>query len=445
MDVVKRLTTMRRNIRQYPSTDKICWSSEMDNTPEIRLNVCKSWSCPNLGIPDAPDYSYPVYRLGYAALECNKCGSLPPLFNEDEFNYWFSLLTKNKPVSDELKCPHCCATAVIRYGRTSAGNSRFQCRVCRGVFTPRKTKVCDERAIEEFLSRLHQGEYVAETSQYRLLEKAARVCEQRLYHSVSEVKQVATVFLVLPFQGQNAEQHLYIVISADARSGRVLQITTNYSDEVVGDSLCYKYVVAPALTRFPVCSEEHIRQQELQFMQRSQFDEIQYGRAQLKRNDRGCILRPVMAIHGHFQRLKQYYPAITDHYLAHECVLRGAAITAWSEEVRHGVTHLWFVVEDGNLQPDTGSVYRQTGTWNVGWWKNVWQRWSAEKGEKVICSLTGQPQSGNIEAVSLSACEVFIRWLQAHPWSSRHSGCGPKVISHHLVCLAHLYNEHRRY
>ena len=71
-------------------------------------------------------------------------------------------------------------------------------------------------------------------------------------------------------------------------------------------------------------------------MQRCQFDEIHYGSARLKGNDRGCILRPAIAIHGHFQRLKRRFPAITDHYLAHECVLRGAAITAWSAEVQRG-------------------------------------------------------------------------------------------------------------
>lgn len=50
----------------------------MEIQDKIHLNVCKSWSCPNLGVAEAADYLYPVYRLGYAALECQKCGSLPP-------------------------------------------------------------------------------------------------------------------------------------------------------------------------------------------------------------------------------------------------------------------------------------------------------------------------------------------------------------------------------
>lgn len=43
---------------------------------------------------------------------------------------------------------------------------------------------------------------------------------------------------------------------------------------------------------------------ERQFLQRSQFDEIQYGPAALKRNAQGTILRPVITAHGHFRVLK---------------------------------------------------------------------------------------------------------------------------------------------
>ncbi|MDE5207246.1 hypothetical protein PYX06_22595 [Citrobacter amalonaticus] len=321
----------------------------MENPDKIHLNVCKSWSCPNLGVAGAADYLYPVYRLGYAALECQKCGSLPPLFNEREFNHWFARLTKNKPGASGAECPHCSASDVIRYGRTQAGNGRFQCRHCRGVFTPQQTKARFARTVEPFLLRLQQGDYAAETTQYRLLAKAVDWCERQPHHAPSEVKRVATTVLALPFQGQAAKQQLYVVISADACSGRLLLVSTNYSDEAVGDSLLYKGSASTAPQMAHECSVERLRQQEMQFMQRSQFDEIHYGSARLKRNDRGCILRPVIAIHGHFQRLKRCFPAITDHYLAHECVLRGGSdyglvsgSAAWSDE---------FVVCAGGFQP----------------------------------------------------------------------------------------------
>lgn len=417
----------------------------MEIQEKIHLNVCKSWSCPNLGVAEAADYLYPVYRLGYAALECQKCGSLPPLFNEREFNYWFARLMKNKPGASGEECPHCSASDVIRYGRTQAGNGRFQCRHCRAVFTPQQTKARFARTVEPFLLQLLRGNYAAETTQYRLLAKAVDWCERQPHHATTEVKRVATTVLVLPFQGQAAEQQLYVVISADACSGRLLQVSTNYSDEAVGDSLLYKGSASTAPQMAHECSVERLRQQEMQFMQRSQFDEIHYGSARLKRNDRGCILRPVIAIHGHFQRLKRRFPAITDHYLAHECVLRGAAITAWSAEVQCGATNLWFVLEDFSQQANTDAVYKATGRWNIGWWNNVWQRWSGDGAVKFVCSLTGQKQAGNIAPVSLRACDAFLHWLQAHPWSSVRSGSGlgAKVLSRHIVCLAYLYNHCR--
>jgi hypothetical protein len=431
------------NDRQYYSTDKISWSSEMESPDKIHLNVCKSWSCPNLGVADAADYIYPVYRLGYAALECQKCGGLPPLFNESEFNHWFARLMKNKPVTTEAECPHCSSREVIRYGRTQAGHGRFQCRLCRAVFTPRQTKTRYERTVEPFLLRLQQGDYAAETTQYRLLAKAVSWCEQQAPHAIRDVKRVATKVLALSFQGQAAEQQLYVVISADACSGHILQVTTNYSDETVGDALLYKGSASPAPQMLHECPVEHLRWQEMQFMQRRQFDEIHYGSARLKGNDRGGILRPAIAIHGHFQRLKRRFPAITDHYLAHECVLRGAAITAWSAEVQRGTTNLWFVLEDANPPSGTQTEYRLTGRWNIGWWNNVWQRWSCDGADKIVCSLTGQKQAGNIALVSLRASDAFVRWLHTHPWSSGQSGLGPRVLSRHLVCLAYLYNHSR--
>lgn len=80
----------------------------------VRLNVCKSWACPNLGVPDAPDYQQPVYRLGYPALHCARCGSLPPLFNEPLFNVWFRRFLAQKLKHSGAGCPHCASEATIR-------------------------------------------------------------------------------------------------------------------------------------------------------------------------------------------------------------------------------------------------------------------------------------------------------------------------------------------
>lgn len=179
----------------------------------------------------------------------------------------------------------------------------------------------------------------------------------------------------------------------------------------------------------------------MQFLKRSQFDEIQYGSAELKRNDRGSMVRPVITIHSHFQRLKRRFPGVTDHYLTHECVLRGGAITAWSTEVRLGKTDLWFVsenIENANL---SDKAFCLTGSWKMGWWKNVWQRWDNGEICKMIGLLTGQQSTAEPALISLASCTAFAVWLKSHPWSLRCHNFGARVVSQHLVGLGCIYNQ----
>lgn len=84
----------------------------------------------------------------------------------------------------------------------------------------------------------------------------------------------------------------------------------------------------------------------MRFLQRSQFDEIQYGSAMQKRHARGNILRPVIAAHGHFKLLSQRFPEVKTHVIAHECFLRGAAIVAWAPLFRQRQGDLWYVEEE---------------------------------------------------------------------------------------------------
>lgn len=413
----------------------------MESQLNIRMNVCKSWSCPNLGVADASDYVYPVYRLGYTALECQKCGSLPPLFDEAECNAWFKQLMKEKLGATGLGCPHCFNPDVIRYGKTNAGNARMQCRACRKTFTPHQVTPRQSENIQQVLSQLSVGDHQSETPAYRTLTQAMGWCEGALHDTFSVVRQIATQIFILPFQGKIAQQKLYTIVSTDAESGRVLQISTNYSPWKTSEALCYRGGESMVQERVNSCTVEHIRQQEGQFMQRSQFDEIDYGRAQLKENSQGCIVRPVMAIHGHFQRLKRRYPRVSDHYLMHECMLRGAAITAWAPEVRSGAMHLWFVVEDTSEIAMPEMEFRHTGTWRIGWWTNQWQRWSRGDAHKMIALLTGQKQVAHPAAVSLRTCQQFYDWLMAHPWHQHSGKFSARTLSAQLVCLAYSYNQ----
>ena len=412
----------------------------MESTLKIRLNVCKSWGCPNLGLADAEDYRFPVYRLGYSALECQKCGGLPPLFQEDECNRWFARLMRQKLGDCGHGCPCCFETSLIRCGKTRAGSQRLQCATCKTIFTPQPALPRQLSTISVLLKELNIGIIPADTPHYRTLEKAVIWCEQHLQTQTSP-RQIATVKWVFPFKGQHEEQRLYVLVSADPHSGRVLQMTTNYSPWSAGPSLRYGGSTFPAEERFTGHDVESVRQREAVFLHRSQFDEIHYGSALLKRNDKGHILRPAIAIHGHFQCLRRRFPDVTDHYLDHECVLRGAAITAWSTEIRSGTTHLWFVAEPRHESAKISASFRHTANWQLGWWKNHWQAWQSEQSSKMVALLTGQTHPDTVENQSLASCHAFINWLSRHPWSHNARKLSPHAIGSHLVCLAWCYNQ----
>ncbi len=84
----------------------------------------------------------------------------------------------------------------------------------------------------------------------------------------------------------------------------------------VGESLRYRWRGGQADREETDDIIQRISLTEMRFLQRSQFDEIQYGSAMQKRHARGNILRPVIAAHGHFKLLSQRFPEVKTHVIA---------------------------------------------------------------------------------------------------------------------------------
>ncbi len=110
-----------------------------------------------------------------------------------------------------------------------------------------------------------------------------------------------------------------IFISFDAVRGNVIHLTSNFTPFAVGESLRYHWRGGQADREETDDIIQRISLTEMRFLQRSQFDEIQYGSAMQKRHARGNILRPVIAAHGHFKLLSQRFPEVKTHVIAHEC------------------------------------------------------------------------------------------------------------------------------
>lgn len=339
-------------------------------TSLFTINCCKSFGCKNLGLASSPDYSWPEYRLGYAALHCRACGSYPPLFNEEQFGGWLSAYLTDFAAQSGHFCPRCYQRETILYGHNPQGSQRVQCRSCKHVWTPK----------------------------------------QQPLTTIVPPEQIATVPLIVPFQGACTDQKLYVLLSFDAIRGNILHISSNFTPHLVGDTLRYRWRnnVEPAVIHDDIV--ERVRQRETLFLRRSQFDEIQYGSAMLKRNANGAVLRPVITAHGHFRILSHLWPEVKTHIIAHECFLRGAAITAWAQQYRDHHASLWFIDEEINSDKCT-LPWRLLGkTWQ-GWWQNQWQIWQQGDTRKMVCLLTeGQVEKG--ASITLAAGHHFLAWLQ---------------------------------
>lgn len=311
------------------------------------INACKSFGCRNLGQPTSKDYSWPDYRLGYPALHCRACGSYPPLFDEQQFRDWLTVHLSTWASEKGHFCPVCYGTDTICYGHNPQGSQRIQCRGCKKVWTPKQ--------------------YQKEITPPEIIE---------------------TVALVVPFQGASGGQKLYVLISFDSLHGNILHLSTNFTQHQAGESLHYRYKgnTEPDIHESNIVKRVDMR--ETQFLRRSQFDEIQYGSAVLKRNAKGTILRPVITAHGHFRVLNILFPTVKTHVISHECFLRGAIITAWADLFRQQQGEIWFIEEEIADSTDNTSWSFQ-GTTYHGWWKNQWQLWVQGKNRKMVCALTG--------------------------------------------------------
>ena len=367
-------------------------------TSLFTINCCKSFGCKNLGLASSADYSWPEYRLGYAALHCRACGSLPPLFDEEQFRCWLSAYLADFAANRGQFCPCCYQREIIRYGHNPQGSQRVQCRNCKKVWTPKQAPPT----------------------------------------GIVLPEQIATIPLLVPFQGVSAGQQLYVLLSFDAIRGTVLHISSNFTPHTAGISLLYRWrgTAEPTVIHDDII--ERVSQRETQFLRRSQFDEIQYGSAILKRNASGAILRPVITAHGHFRLLSHLWPEVKTHIIAHECFLRGAAITAWAEQFRHHRASLWFIDEEMNSDQRT-LPWQLLGKTYQGWWRNQWQIWQRGDMRKMVCLLT----QGRVEesaSITLAASHRFLAWLRQQTEFQQSTRYSAHSVFQAIRSLADKYN-----
>lgn len=324
---------------------------------------------------------------------------LPPLFDEQQFRDWLSVHMTACAIETGHFCPSCYCKEKIFYGHNPQGTQRVQCRSCKKVWTPK----------------------------------------QQPAREITYPQSIETVQLFMPFQGASAVQKLYVLVSLDATRGNILHLSTNYTQHQTGDSLRYSYRGNTEPTEHHSDIVQRVDMREAQFLRRSQFDEIQYGSAVLKRNGKGAILRPVITAHGHFRILKIRFPHVKTHIISHECFLRGAIITAWADQFRQQQGELWFVEEEISDR-NADIPWHFQGTTYHGWWQNQWQRWGQGNNSKMVCLLTGVSLERGAN-VSLATSRCFITWLTDQHDFTQSALLSAGRVTKMLTSLALKYNE----
>ncbi|MGF1724714.1 hypothetical protein [Photobacterium nomapromontoriensis] len=361
------------------------------------------------------------------------------------------------------RCYWCYADAFIHYGKGRNKTLRLQCKGCGLIFQQpalRPQQIHRVADIERYvLSAVPLPAVLCQGPTYgRSLEAAWQHATRQTVMDLAlapEPKILTTQYFSMPFQGAHALQHLFVLVTCDTASGKVVQYTTNYVQVEIGsDSL---YIGSPAEPEMDTVSlAERVKQRELQFLKRSQFDELKYGEAQLKRNDKGCLIRPTIAAYNHFQLLALRYPNTATHGLHHDCFIRGACITAYHQQVREGGCHLYFIDEEvvHGLQPDGFKLWQYQGSHEVGWWRNRWREYHQRSEveltqdnanqparlQKVIGVLTAGEPDPIIDQLTLASNRAFERWLRTHLWYQRAATLSAKGVSQELALLVYAYN-----
>ncbi|KJY82788.1 hypothetical protein TW81_11270 [Vibrio galatheae] len=355
-------------------------------------NGCKTYGCPNCGNPKPSLYSR-SNRLGYDAWYCSECGAYPPvLLNTPIIALAKQISRRQCDISLFHGCS-CQKPQYQRYGFTAQGSQRVQCTQCKRVITqPNAKKLANIlQPIMDALINQVRPEAIQKACNLSGKELAKHL--ELLAHLLTQVSLNWEKKANFPFiqtrttkqvcrsglqhnNHQQYETHLWTLSSVDSQSGYMVLFNDNalYDDtlltpSVLEESLYHLDHVEPLLeSDIEVLNKAEITYSKI--LARSQFDKLAYSLQCHAKSKEAQILRPVYAAHAHFQNLymKTNKMPPSAIILEHESFLRGASITAFSNEVRNGHTDLYYC----HLTDNTDSTKSKTISRNMSWWNEKW-------------------------------------------------------------------------
>ncbi|HCB0358726.1 cytoplasmic protein [Klebsiella quasipneumoniae] len=412
---------------------------------QVNVDSCKTLGCKNLGVLNSPDYQ----NQGKNVL-CRACGFHFPVISARSLNLFRQSV--NRVWKGLIKsCPGCGGVSLKKYGFSAQGEPRVCCQQCHKTFLYPVRYKTDPR--QDYLAALIQdGASLADirsalaldsTGLSRELQKLSRRANQAEREFAFPAFDITLSTRAFRVKFNGGDNFLYVLVTAEETTGRIISVTTNYSLQPVEAEYQYHSYYEE---RLPPGTLVHlVQRKEAITMRRATLFDVDYGPAALYKNDPGMLVKPVLPAYRHFELVKTLTDARSlniQHYIDQECFILGGCLMANLQQVQQGRCHISFVRERGMTPPlhdIPPRLFMGGGNRN-----NVWRTFSTRDYAMAVCNLTGNKKTANLRHATLNGATKFIQYLHAHPFLPQLNRLSPANVTVTLDCLKYEYNKRQK-
>lgn len=407
----------------------------------VNVDSCKTLGCNNLGVLNSPDYQ----NQGKNVL-CRACGFLFPVISEASLNLFRQ--SANQMWKGLVKsCPGCGSASLKKYGFSAQGEPRIYCVQCHKTFISSVRQKADTRQ-DNLASLIMEGASLADirsgltldsTGLNRELQKLSRRANQAEREFIFPTYDIAMSTRAFRVRFNGSNNFLYVLVTAEENTGRIVAVTTNYSAHPV--EVAYQYR-SDYEERLPPGTLIHlVQRKEAITMRRETLFDIDYGPAMLHKNDPGMLVKPVLPAYRHFELVKiltDEHSLNVQHYIDQECFMLGGCMMANLQHIQQGRCHISFVRERGALRPETDippRIFLSGGIRN-----NLWRTFSTRDYALAVCNLTGNKKASMQKNATLKGATGFIHFIDTHPFLTHLNRMSPANVTATLEYLRYAFN-----
>jgi len=338
---------------------------------------------------------------------------------------------------------------LIRHGRGPAGAQRWRCRTCNISFTDESTVIKDIPGLQPLAECISAG------GDFRLSGEKNQTLSRHLTRLafLARVEQVhlptgslsgeySTITFTVEFNGSHNK--LFVIATADKKTGCVIAVSKNYLTLKNGISPEWWYPSMPAESEVSPILVRKVFDKDRVISRRPFLFDIAYGPANVRSNDPGTIVKPVLASYRHFalvHALTHHRLLSVHHWLEHECFIYGACLMANRMDIAQQRCGISFVYEEGALDA-TQRLRSETVRSDIVW-RDTWNCYSQKNYNLAVCHLTGKTNRSSFRQATLKPARAFQEYLFRHPIWPQLIRLAPRNVVHLLEYLAAEYNRGR--